>query len=114
MSSAVQAVLDAEVKIGELMAKVPKRQGFASAIRDNGVANAETKETVIERAGFTPKQVQRFETLAAHPEIVAQAKAEARENDDIVSRSLVLLTAGKQRGGQTARTKADRTERPER
>ena len=85
-----EAVLDAEVRIGELMAKVPKRQGFAAAIHDTAVANAETKEKVIEKAGFTPKQVQRFEMLAAHPEIVAQAKAEARENDDIVSRSLVL------------------------
>ena len=28
--------------------------------------------------------------MAAHPEIVEQAIAEARENDDIVSRSLVL------------------------
>lgn len=85
-----EAVLDAETKLGELMAKVPKKQGFASAIRDSGVANAETKTEIIEKAGFTPKQVQRFETLAKNPDIVEQAKAEARENDDIVSRSLVL------------------------
>lgn len=85
-----EAVLDAEVRIGELMARVPKKQGFASAICDTDVANVETKQDVIRNAGFTPKQVQRFQTLAAHPEIVAQAKAEARENDDIVSRSLVL------------------------
>ena len=85
-----EAVLDAEVRIGELMAKVPKKQGFASTIRDTAVSNVQTKEDVIRDAGFTPKQVQRFQTLAAHPDIVAQAKAEARENDDIVSRSLVL------------------------
>ena len=85
-----EAVLDAETKLGELMAKVPKKQGFASAIRDSGVANVETKTEIIEKAGFTPKQVQRFETLAKNPDIVEQAKAEARENDDIVSRSLVL------------------------
>ncbi|MBQ8691673.1 MAG: hypothetical protein IJ520_00820, partial [Synergistaceae bacterium] len=34
--------------------------------------------------------VERFQQLAAHPEAVAQAKAEAKANDDIVSRSLVL------------------------
>ncbi len=85
-----EAVLDAEVRIGELMANVPKKQGFASAIRDTGVANVETKTEVIEAAGFTPKQVERFQQLAAHPEIIEQAKAEARGNDDIVSRSLVL------------------------
>ena len=106
-----EAVLDAEVRIGELMAKVPKKQGFASAICDSGVANVETKQAVIERAGFTPKQVQRFETLAKHPEIVAQAKAEARENDDIVSRSLVLnMVKEKQRAEREAAREDERQE----
>lgn len=83
-----EAVLDAEVRIGELMREVPKAQGKRTDIKptDSGVGKYE----VIEKAGFTPKQVERFETLAAHPEIVAQAKAEAKENDDIVTRSLVL------------------------
>ena len=88
-----EAVLDAEVRIGELMAKVPKEPGRRNDIKpaDTAVQRFQpTRNEVIEQAGFTPKQVQRFETLAAHPEIVAQAKAEARENDDIVSRSLVL------------------------
>ena len=87
-----EAVLDAEVRIGELMREVPTKPGARTDIEpmDNGVQRLQTKADVIEQAGFTVKQVQRFETLAAHPEIVAQAKAEARENDDIVSRSLVL------------------------
>jgi N6-adenosine-specific RNA methylase IME4 len=85
-----EAVLDAETKLGELMAKVPTQQGKRTDIQpmDSGVHKS--KQQIIEDAGFTVKQVQRFETLAAHPEIVEQAKAEARENDDIVSRSLVL------------------------
>lgn len=83
-----EAVLDAEVRIGELMARVPKVQGKRTDIQptDSTVG----KYDVIKDAGFTPKQVERFQTLAAHPEIVAEAKAEARENDDVVSRSLVL------------------------
>lgn len=88
-----ETVLDAEVKIGELMSQVPKEPGRRTDLRpvDSGVQRFEpTRSEVIQQAGFTPKQVQRFETLAAHPELVAQAKAEARENDDIVSRSLVL------------------------
>lgn len=90
-----EAVLDAEVRIGELMAKVPKASG-GQPFHENSTNNTavmsrqQTKADVIRDAGFTPMQVSRFETLAAHPEIVAQAKAEARENDDIVSRSLVL------------------------
>lgn len=88
-----EAVLDAEVKIGELMARVPKatkgNQYTGKMVVDSGVHHQMKKE-VIEQAGFTVKQVQRFQTLAAHPDIVEQAKAEARENDDIVSRALVL------------------------
>lgn len=88
-----EAVLDAEVRIGELMAKVPTQSKYnATKRQDTDVQSFErkTKTEIIKDAGFTPKQVQRFQALAAHPEIVAQAKAEARENDDIVSRSLVL------------------------
>ena len=89
-----EAVLDAEVKIGELMEQVPKAQGRRTDIElpDTAVGKYE----VIREAGFTPKQVERFQTLAAHPEIVEKAKAEARENEDIVSRSLVLNMIKKQ------------------
>lgn len=83
-----EAVLDAEMRIGQLMKDVPKAQGFASIIRPTGGSN--TKKQVIEDAGFTKTQVQRFEALADNPEVVEQVKAEARENDDIVSRSSVL------------------------
>ena len=85
-----EAVLDAEVRIGQLMARVPTRQGKRTDMKpmDSGVQKS--KQQIIEDAGFTVKQAQRFETLAAHPEIVEQAKAEARENEDIVSRSLGL------------------------
>lgn len=106
-----EAVLDAEVKIGELMAKVPKATGGQpfqkKPTTDSGVqSRPQTKTEIIEKAGFTPKQVQRFETLAAHPEIVEQAKAEARENDDIVSRSLVLnMVKSKQKEEQLEQAK---------
>lgn len=83
-----EAVLDAEVRIGELMREVPKAKNQYESASNSGVTS--TKKEVIESMGFNKMQVQRFETLAAHPEIVAQAKAEAKENDDIVTRSLVL------------------------
>ena len=94
-----EAVLDAEVRIGELMAKVPKVQGARTDIELRATDGPKSKEQQIgEMMGMTSPDdkekvrhmIKRFETLAAHPEIVAQAKAEARENDDIVSRSLVL------------------------
>lgn len=111
-----EAVLDAEVRIGELMAKVPKatENQYTKVQSDSGVAKQKSKADVIRDAGFTPKQVQRFQTLAAHPEIVAQAKAEARENDDIVSRSLVLnMVKDKNRAEREAKREDERQENAE-
>ena len=90
-----EAVLDAEVKIGELMQSVPKvsynRGNQYTGGKSTPLSNSQkSKAAIIKDSGFTQKQVERFQTLAANPDLVEQAKAEARENDDIVSRSLVL------------------------
>lgn len=96
-----EAVLDAEVRIGELMLQVPKAQGRRTDVTPvlSGEDRSKTKtEAIAEMLGMdavkdkkkVENTINRFETLAANPEIVEQAKAEARENDDIVSRSLVL------------------------
>ena len=61
------------------MAKVPKAKNQYDDALNSGVIS--TKADVIREAGFTPMQVSRFETLAAHPEIVEQAKAEALKDD---------------------------------
>lgn len=120
-----ESVLDAEVKIGELMKQVQKASGgdrrskafkndsgvvFETTEQQTDSANeieddfldavfleqiekpepVKTKAQVIEEAGFTPRQIERFQALANNPELVEQAKAEARESDDIVSRTDVL------------------------
>lgn len=71
-----EAVLDAEVKIGELMKAVPKATNQYKSAKDTAVHS--TKKEAIENTGFSVKQIQRFETIAAHPEIVEQAIAEGR------------------------------------
>lgn len=92
-----EAVLDAEVKIGELMAKVPKatkgtgsNQYAKKAENDNAVDFCKSKADIIREAGLEQKQVERFQVLAEHPEIVEQAKAKARESQEVVTRSDVL------------------------
>lgn len=92
-----EAVLDAEVRIGELMALIPKASGGDRKSEDfkNDTAvdfdkAAPTKKEIIKQAGLTQKQAERFQTLAAHPEIVEQAKVKARADGDIVSRAAVL------------------------
>lgn len=85
-----EAVLDAEVRIGELMREVPKaKNGGANQYQAKcpSVGNERSKADVIADMGFTHSQVQRFETLAAHPEAVERAKAEARENQEMENNS---------------------------
>lgn len=91
------AVLDAEVRIGELMAKVPKATPNNNPFHENDTAVdlVKPKADVIREAGFTPKQAERFQTIAKHPEAVEQAKAEAREQEEVVTRSAVFRKINK-------------------
>jgi N6-adenosine-specific RNA methylase IME4 len=88
-----EAVLDAEIRIGTLTAVIPKATNKGAnqyrGAKTTAVSQKQKSETIKE-LGFSSKQVERFEKLAKNPEIVEQAKTEARENDDIVSRSFVL------------------------
>ena len=103
-----EAVLDAEVRIGELMRSVTKAQGERTDRQLLPSGGSKSKRKAIENAGFSKTQVQRFEELASHPEIVEQAKAEARENDDIVSRAAVLSKIKAQKKAeQIEQAKAD-------
>jgi len=96
-----EALLDAEVRIGELLKQIPTASGARTDLqpKDSGVPRLEvinntsaekTKSEVLQEIGFTEKQKQRFETLASNKDIVEQVKVEARENEDIPTRSRVL------------------------
>lgn len=100
-----ETVTLAEMRTGELLKKIPKAtinnpQGHN---QHTGQSNSSVtltteppkehpkpKEEIIKDLGFTKMQVSRMQTLAENPEIVKQAIQEARNNDDIVSRSFVL------------------------
>lgn len=87
-----EMVLDAEVKLGEIFCQLPKASGARTDLQPSnpGVTRLNTKEEAILEAGFSKKQAYQFESLVEYPEFVEQAKAEARQNDDIVTRSAVL------------------------
>ena len=81
------AVLDAEVRIGELTAELPKAKNQHKSACNSGVTSKEEK---LDDMGFSRMQVSRFEQLAKHPEAVEQAKTEAREKGEVVTRSAAL------------------------
>lgn len=83
--------LRAEVKLGELTKAMPKKQGARSDLTSSpGVTKSATKKESLEQANIPKQRASQYEMMADNPEIVEKAIAEARENDDIVSRSLVL------------------------
>ena len=92
-----EALLDAEVRLGDLLSKIPKDRSFkgnqwqSDTTVDLPKANTQRpKKEVIQELGFTQKQAERFETLAKNKDLVEQVKQEARENEDIPTRSRVL------------------------
>lgn len=91
-----EALIDAEVRIGDLLKQIPKASGGdrkSIEIKNRSDANfdkQETKQEVITRLGFNKDQANRFETMASNKDIVEQVKAEARENEDIPTRTRVL------------------------
>lgn len=98
-----EALLDAEVRVGELTKRIPKAPaGRPEKISNTAVTNfnnnteilpPQTKEEILADMGFGKMQVSRYETLADNKDLVEQVKAEAREKDEIPTRSKVLELA---------------------
>lgn len=97
------ALLDAERKIGEFTLTMPKDNSFRGNQwqrftgeplpqegRRAGEEPPKSKTERIQELGLNKMQVKRFEVLAKNPDVVEQVKQEARENDDIPTRSRVL------------------------
>ena len=81
----------AEMRLGELTAAMPKATGTRTDLTSPTRAErSETKAEALARVNISTQKASQYELMAAHPDVVEQAIAEARENDDIVSRSLVL------------------------
>lgn len=77
-----------EVKIGRMLKEIPERRGAINSSRD--IEELKTKTQVYEDIGFSKDQASQFQRMADNEDIVREAIAEARENDDIISRSAVL------------------------
>jgi len=97
-----EAVLDAEVRLGELLKKIPKKPGKRTDLEPTrtSAGRLESKTEIVEDMGFSEDQAQRFEVMANNRAIVEYVKAEARENDDIPTKKRVLdLATRKNKGG---------------
>lgn len=80
------ALLDAEVRIGELIKEMPKKK---DKITDSSSGRTIGTKSLLPE-GINKKQSHYFQTLADNKEVVEQVKAEAKENDDLPTRTEVL------------------------
>ena len=81
----------AEMRLGELTAAMPKAKGGRPEKTCSPEKQVlETKSEALAKVNISRKKASQYELMAAHPDVVEQAIAEARENDDIVSRAAVL------------------------
>lgn len=90
-----EALLDAEVRIGEILSRMPKASGGDRRSNEFKMVSDDQFEKIpklqaAKELGFDAKQVQRFQTLAANKQVVEQIKQEAREADDLPTRTAVL------------------------
>lgn len=90
-------ILDASVRLGEMTKEIPKatagNQYTGKMVVDSGVHDQSPKTETIQRLGFSPKQVQRFETLADNKDLVEQEKVQAREEGRMPTRTNVINLA---------------------
>lgn len=94
-----EAVLDAEVKLGELIKEIPKatkdNNKSGKAKNDTQIRTAadlgttKPKKEILKEAGIKQGTAEKLQHIARHPEAVEQAKREARERDEIVTRAAV-------------------------
>ena len=91
-----ELILDASVRMGEIAKSIPQvnsNQHIAKVQSDTAVHMQKTKSETVRSLGFSPKQIQRFETLADNKDLVEQEKAQAREEGRMPTRTNVINRA---------------------
>ena len=81
-----------EMRIGLMLKEIPKAQGKRTDLSTSSsrIEEVKPKSEAAKELGFTKDQVSQFQRMAEHEDIVHEAIAEAKENDDIVSRAAVM------------------------
>lgn len=81
-----------EVQLGRMLKEIPKATPNNNAFHENRPDTnfVKPKAEAVKELGFTRDQVSQFQRMADHEDIVHAAIAEAKENDDVVSRRAVM------------------------
>lgn len=90
-----EVVTDAECRMGELIRAIPKASHdrgnqYTGGKSHHGENSQKPKSEVVKESGITQRQAEHFQYMASHPESVEKAKAKAREQGVVLSRSAVI------------------------
>lgn len=86
-----EALLDAEARIGDILKQIPKQSGKRNDLTSSHCCEkVKSKQQLTKELGFNKDMAQRFETLADNIDVIEQVKADARQNEDIPTRTEVL------------------------
>ena len=81
----------AEMMLGKLTAAMPTCAGARTDITSPPtMERLETKQEALKRVNIKSQHASQYERMAANPDIVEEALAEARESGDVVSRAFIL------------------------
>jgi len=97
-----ELIVVAGKKVGELTSALPVRPGARTDIQPRPASGTrlldKPKSEIIQELGFSKSQVQRFEQMAAHPDIVEQVINESREGVTDATQGEVLRRIKEQEG----------------
>lgn len=91
-----EAVLDAEVRLGELRKEIPKNAGgdhgnqYTGGKKEDSLAFATPKQRFDATVGFSSRTMDDIQKISTRPDIIERVKAEKREAGEIVTRQDVL------------------------
>lgn len=118
-----EAVLDAKVKVGELALAAPKATGHQEN-RGNRYITQEDRESeadfvfstsgkqeIAKSIGVQWRTIQDWQQLAQHPELVEEAKQQARQSGEIVGSTVALQLIKKQQKQEEIETIKQRIEK---
>ncbi len=103
-----EAVLDAKVKVGELALAAPSMKGKHDnranqyTTEESGRTDTEVRSSTSEKqeiavaVGISPRKLRDWQQLAQHPELVEEAKQQARESGEIVGSTVAIQLIKKQ------------------
>ena len=84
-----------EMRMGEMLSEIPKATPNNNPFHeiDSSVELVKPKSQVLAENGISQKSAERYQQMAAHPEIVEQAIAEARDPSIVIKTNFPKLAA---------------------